>query len=136
MARRQLAIAFFFMQAVAITGWWVLLGLVPAARSLFTPYDAPFATLASFAPGDLGIVAIGSLCVILRRGLGWSGSVAWVVAGAMLYGAAFVLTAAVLRASSPLGAILMVPAAAGNLVAAAILTRYEAAPTLPTGSAP
>jgi hypothetical protein len=45
-------------------------------------------------------------------------ALAWVVAGATVYGALYTLSLAVVNAASPLGALLMCPAAAASTIAA------------------
>jgi hypothetical protein len=130
--RRRLALGYFLVQALAVAAWWGLLTVWPRARPLFTLYGAPPAALAAFAPGDLGLVALGSALVALGRGRGRTGALAWVVAGAMAYAAAYAATAALTGASGPLGALLMLPAAAASLVSAGILTRTPRDESLPT----
>jgi hypothetical protein len=96
---------------VAIVGWWLVLALMPETRSLFVLRGAPFIALGAFATGDLLIVALGSAIVSLKRGEGWTGSLAWLVSGAMIYGAAYTVTIALSRDAPALGALLMTPAA-------------------------
>lgn len=121
--QRRLALAYFLVQALAVIAWWALLAARPSARALFAVHGAPPAALGAFAPGDLGLVALGSALVALQRGRGWSRALAWMVAGAMAYAAAYTATAAITRASGPLGAWLMLPAAAASIGAAGILSR-------------
>ncbi len=129
---RRLAAMYFLVQAIAVTGWWALLAFVPPTWSLFAIHEAPRIALGAFAPGDLGIVAVGSALVALRRPRPWTGPLAWIVAGAMIYGAAYTVTASVLGAAPPLGALLMLPAAVASLLAAAALARDENANAIPT----
>jgi hypothetical protein len=111
----------------------MLLAVAPGMRAYFMIREAPIEVLGAFAPGDLGLVALGSLLVGLRRGDGWSGRLAWIVAGAMMYAAAYTVATAALRISHALGACLMVPAAGASLIAASHLTHHAPAERLPTG---
>lgn len=129
--RHRLALAYFLVQALAVSTWWAILALRPDARASFALHGAPFAALGAFAPGDLGLVALGSLVVALRGGRGWSRDLAWLVAGAMTYAAAYTATAALARASGPFGALLMLPAEAASLGSAytlSVAARDEALP--------
>jgi hypothetical protein len=129
--RRRLALGYFLVQALAVTAWWVLLAARPSARALFAVHGAPPAALGAFASGDLGLVALGSALVALLRGRRWGRELAWMVAGAMAYAAAYTATAALMRASGPLGAWLMLPAAAASIGAARILSGVTRDETLP-----
>jgi hypothetical protein len=133
--RRRLAAGYFLVQASAVAAWWTLLAVSPAARPYFALREAPIAALGAFAPGDLGLVVLASLVVGIRRGRGSSGPLAWIVAGAMSYGAAYTISSAALGISSALGAILMVPAAVASLLAASELTRHVQAEPVPPGAA-
>lgn len=115
-----MARAYFKIQAFAVAAWWLALALWPEWRAPFQPHAAPDVVLFAFAPGDLLLLAAGSALV------GWIGGplirfrlpLAWGVAGATLYGALYTLTLAVTGAASPLGALLMIPAAAASTLAA------------------
>ena len=133
--RRRLALGYFLLQALAVVVWWGALALQPAAWPLFAVRGAPPIALGAFAPGDLGLVALGSAVVAVRGARAWSRELAWCVAGAMAYAAAYTVTAAAVRASAPLGALLMVPAAGASIAAALTLSRSAHGATLPTGPA-
>jgi hypothetical protein len=121
--RRRLAVWYFLAQASAVVAWWALLAALPAAWPLFALRESPRAVLGAFAPGDVGVVALGSALVAWRHGRAWAGALAWVVAGAMSYAASYTATALLLGVAPPLGACLMVPAAVASVAAAAILSR-------------
>jgi hypothetical protein len=131
--RRRLALGYFVLQALAVAVWWALLAARPDTWALFAIHGAPAAALGAFAPGDLGLVALGSALAALRGGRGWGRDLAWVVAGAMTYAAAYTATTALTGASGALGALLMLPAAAASLLAARALsaTRDDGLPAGP-----
>jgi hypothetical protein len=106
-----------------VGGWWLALVLRPAWRATFRPEGAPDIVLLALAPGDLLMLGVGSALVALPGGRlgGASRPLAWVVAGATLYGAIYTLALTVAGAVSPLGAILMSPAALASTLAAFVL---------------
>jgi hypothetical protein len=123
MKLRRLAAMYFFVQAVAIAGWWAVLLVAPATRQNFLIQGAPFAALGSFALGDLGIIVVGSALVGARGGRGWAVYAAWLVSGALLYATWFVVAAAITGVSPSVGAVLMIPASVASFTASVILTR-------------
>jgi hypothetical protein len=133
--RFRLALGYFLVQALAVAAWWALLASQPAAWPLFAVRGSPRVALGAFAPGDLGLVALGSAVVALRGGRAWTRELAWCVAGAVAYAAAYTATTAAARASSPLGALLMLPAAGASVAAALTLSRGARGAALPTGPA-
>lgn len=130
-----MARGYFALQALAVTGWWLALFFHPSWRDAFRPWSAPDAALLAFAPADLLILALGSALVAFsnqsdsRR----QRALVWLVVGAMLYGASYTLTLTVMASASPLGAILMCPAAVASVVAAFALDGHVTA--ISTGSA-
>jgi hypothetical protein len=135
MRLRRLAVICFWLQAVAIAGWWVLLLVAPTTRQYFAIRGASFAVFGLFALGDLAIVVLGSVLVGLRGGRGWALYAAWLVSGALLYATCFVVAAAITGVSPPLGAALMISASVVSVIASVILTRDAHVETLSTGSA-
>ena len=133
---RRLAGMYFVIQAVAVVAWWAVLVAAPSTQSYFTMRDAPFATLGSFAPGDLGLLALGSSVVGIRMGRGWTIYLAWAVSGALLYAAGYTVTAAASGVSSPVGALLMVPAALASIAASVTLSPHAPADTLSSSATP
>lgn len=129
MQRHQIAAAYYVVQAIGVAGWWLMLAIEPSTRVLFAMPRAPAALLA-FAPGDIAIVVLGSAYVGVRRGRGESAIVAWMVTGAMLYGALYTITVSLARIAPPLGALLMTPASMASVWAAVVLSRRGAAPRL------
>jgi hypothetical protein len=121
--RRPLALAYFATQAAAVAAWWIVLAAVPASRPMFALRNAPFSALGAFGPGDLVIVAGGSLLVVLARNSRHASWIATGVAGAVVYAAAYTMSTAIMELSAPWGAICMVPAAIGSVVAARLLVR-------------
>ena len=126
-----MARAYFALQALAVGGWWLALLLRPAWRAAFRPDSAPDVVLLAFALADLLILGLGSALVALsgphvarqRRAL------AWLVAGATVYGALYTLALALVHAAPALGAILMIPAAvAATLAAFALDDQVSAVP--------
>lgn len=119
--KRVLTSWYWLAQGVSVLAWWLALWQIPALRGAFTSSAAPFAVLGAFAPGDLLLIAAGSCAVGLSRRAPWRVPLAWMIAGGVLYAAAYTF-AAVLWASMPfLGALLMIPAAAGSIWAAGTL---------------
>ena len=122
----RLARAYFALQALAVGGWWLALLLRPAWRAAFRPDSAPDVVLFAFALADLLILGLGSAFVA------WSGpyvvrqrrALAWVVAGATVYGALYTLALALVHAAPPLGAVLMCPAAIAVTLAAYALDNH------------
>jgi len=127
MQRRQVAVSYFAFQALAVAGWWLVLAVDPSYRALFALRQESTALLA-FAPGDIAIVVLGSAYVAIRRGRGPSSVVAWIVAGAMLYGALYTVTIRIARIGSPLAVVLMVPASLATCWAANVLSRGASSP--------
>jgi hypothetical protein len=133
--RLAFARGYFALQALAVSGWWLALLLRPTWRAAFRPASAPDVVLFAFALADLLILGLGSALIALsgpyflrqRRGL------AWVVAGATVYGALYTLALALTRAAPPLGAVLMCPAAVAVTLAA--LAIDDQANAVPPGSA-
>lgn len=134
MRLRRLAVIYFWLQAVAIAGWWVLLLVAPTTRQNFAFRGASFAAFGSFSLGDLAIVVLGSVLVGSRGGRSWAVYAAWLVSGALLYATCFVVAAAVTGVSTPLGAVLMIPASVVCVIASVILTRDGHVETLSTSS--
>lgn len=130
-----MARVYFVLQALAVTGWWVALLLRPEWRAAFRPKSAPDLVLLAFAPGDLLMLGLGSAIVALsgphlmrrRRAL------PWLVAGATIYGALYTVALALSDAASPLGALLMCPAAVASALAALVLD--DQVSSVPTGGA-
>ena len=127
-----LARAYFLAQGVAVAAWWLVLALRPASRAAFNIRGAPDIALLAFAPGDLVVLASGSVVVAAAAGRAWTGALAWAVVGATLYGTLYTLAAALAGAASWLGVLLMAPAAVLSLLAARTLSR-ERRRDLPPG---
>jgi hypothetical protein len=134
MTKRQIAVTYFFVQAVAVVGWWVLLLAAPMTRQNFAIRGASFTALGSFALGDLAIIALGSILVATRAGAAWTVCAAWLVSGALLYATCFVVVAAITGVTSPFGAVLMIPASVASFAASVILSRDAHTHTLPPSS--
>ena len=132
----RIARMYFVVQAVAIVAWWVVLAAAPQTRSYFTIRGAPLSTLGSFALGDIGIIAIGSAVVGLLPGWRWSVVAASAISGALLYATCYSVAAAATGSSSPVGALLMVPASMASIVASAILSGDAHADPLSSRAAP
>ena len=133
--RSRFARAYFALQALAVSGWWLALWLRPAWRAAFRPDPAPDVVLLALAPGDLLMLGLGSAIVA------WSGrqrvrlrrALAWLVAGATVYGALYTIALAFTGAVPPIGALLMCPAAVACSLAAFALDDEVSA--IPPGSA-
>ena len=118
--RPALARAYFALQALAVAGWWLALFVRPAWRAAFRPDAAPDIVLLALAPGDLLMLGLGSAFVA------WSGphlqrprrAVAWLVAGATIYGALYTVALTISGAVPVIGALLMCPAAVACALAA------------------
>ena len=119
----RLARLYFVVQGVAVVAWWSMLLLRPATRTMFEVRDAPDIALLAFAPPDLVILACGSLLVAALYGRRIASVLAWLVAGAALYGALYTLTTAVTGVAPWIGAVLMTLAAMASIVAANSLSR-------------
>ena len=113
----------FATQAVAVVAWWLLLLTRPALRPLFSIRDAPFVALGAFAPGDILLIALGSALVSLGKVRGWVVPLAWMVAGAVSYGAIYCVAVAAAGSAPALGAVLMVGAAVLGIAAAVDISR-------------
>ena len=124
--RTRLARLYFAVQAVGVAAWWIVLWLVPSSRSLFAAGGFPFAPLGAFAPGDLGMIALGSAAIAWRGDARWSTAVAWIVAGAMAYAAIYTVTAALIEVMTIFAAVTMVAGAVASIAAARVLTRSRA----------
>jgi hypothetical protein len=115
-----LARGYFALQALAVVGWWLALFIRPAWRAAFRAEAAPDITLLALAPGDLLMLGVGSAFVA------WSGphllrprrALAWLVAGATIYGALYTVALTLSGAVSVIGALLMCPAAVACVLAA------------------
>ena len=133
--RSRLARVYFALQALAVGGWWLALLLRPEWRAAFRPDAAPDAVLLAFVPGDLLMLGLGSARVA------WSGphlarrrrALAWLVAGATVYGALYTLALALADAAPPFGALFMCPAAVAVSLAAFSLD--DQASAVPPGDA-
>ena len=81
------------------------------------------------------ILAAGSALVASSSGIDLrrQRALVWLVAGAMIYGALYTVTLALMASAPPLGAILMCPAAVASVVAAFALDGNVSA--ISTGSA-
>ena len=111
---------YFAVQAIAVTAWWVALWLRPEWRAAFVPRSSSDSALLGFAPGDL--IILGALSAVVAY-LGFAEArqrraLAWLVAGATLYGAVYTVTLAVSGSAPVIGAVLMVPAAVACILAA------------------
>ena len=113
----------FALQAAAVVGWWLLLLVRPALRPLFSIRAAPTVALGAFAPGDLLLIALGSALVSFGSNRSWVVPLAWMVAGAVSYGASYCVTVALVDSAVALGAILMIPAAVLSIAAALDISR-------------
>ena len=127
-----MARAYFLLQAAAVAGWWIIIAIVPQARTLFVIRDAPFAVIEAFAAGDLVMIALGSALVGIGRVR--SASLAWIIAGAVIYAALYTVTAAVLQIMPLWGMLLMVPAAVASVVSASLLSQHAHAEPLSTSA--
>lgn len=131
-SRRGIAAAYFAVQAIGVAVWWIVLGALPQSRSLFAADGMPFAPLGAFAPGDLGMIALGSALVAWRRNARWTPALAWIVVGAMAYGAVYTVTAAFIHVMTPFAAVIMIAGAVASIAAARVLTsRADAVPPRP-----
>lgn len=113
----------FAAQAVAVVAWWLLLLVRPGLRPLFSIRDAPFVALGAFAPGDILLIALGSALVSFGSRRSWVVPVAWMVAGAVSYGAIYCAAVAAVGRAPALGAVLMVGAAVLSIAAAVDISR-------------
>ena len=113
----------FATQAAGVVAWWLLLLITPDVRPLFSIREAPSIALGAFAAGDLLLIALGSALVSLASDRRWATPLAWMVAGAVAYGAMYCLSIAVAGSAPTLGAALMVPAAALSIAAALAISR-------------
>jgi hypothetical protein len=126
---------YFAFQALAVAVFWLALAARPQWRALFYPTEAPEVVLLAFAPGDILVLSIGSGAVALLgdgRAVVRS-SLAWLVAGATLYGTCYTWSLAFTGDAGVLGALLMTPAALGSVLAARVLHDHSRA--VPGGGA-
>jgi hypothetical protein len=133
--RPALARGYFALQALAVVGWWLALFLKPEWRAAFRPDQAPDVVLLALAPGDLLMLGLGSAFVA------WSGphlvrprrALAWLVAGATIYGALYTVALTLSGAAPMIGALLMCPAAVACALAA--FTLDDQVSSVPPGGA-
>jgi hypothetical protein len=130
---RSQAVAYFLAQGVAVAAWWTALVAMPEMRETFRIRGAPFSAFASFAPADIGIIAIGSILVAARGGRGWGLHAAWLVTGAFAYATCFVVAGTISGIMSAFAPALMVPAAVASALATIILTTNARADILSPG---
>jgi hypothetical protein len=108
---------FWPLQAVAVTGWWVVLWTVPATRSWFGFGAWPEGVLMAFALPDAVLLVAGSAmtaCAEGRRRM----VLAWLVAGGCCYALLWCLAASLATGGGWLGGAAMALLALGNLAAA------------------
>jgi hypothetical protein len=111
-----LAIGYLWLQAAAVTAWWLVLWLVPAARAPFLPAaDWPDTALLAFALPDLIVLVAGSAAAAhgLRRARPWALPCLWCVAGAVAYATLWCLGANAVTGGGVLSTALMLASCAG-----------------------
>lgn len=104
--------AYFALQAAAVTGWWIVLLLVPSSRAHFRMGDASEAVLLAFWLPDLTLLALGSIvgAYLCLRGDARALAVMWLVCGAVSYATLYCFAFALMTDSAWLGVALMLPA--------------------------
>jgi hypothetical protein len=117
--RSRLARAYFGFQSLAVIAWWLTLWLRPEWRFSFLPNKSSDAALLGFAPGDVLMLGLLSAAVAsLGNASRTRRALAWLVAGATVYGTMYTITLAVTAAAPVIGAVLMVPAGVACIFAA------------------
>jgi hypothetical protein len=124
-----MARAYFALQSLAVALFWLVLAVRPQWRVLFYPAAAPEVVLLAFVPGDILILSTGSGAAALLNDARavLRSSLAWLVAGATLYGTCYTLSLAFTGDTGVLGALLMTPAALGSVFAARVLHDHSRA---------
>ncbi len=132
MSPRRLAAAYYAVQGAAVALWWTALALRRDCRAPFQPPGTPEASLLAWAPGDLAILAAGSLLLawLVARRHAWALPLAWLVAGSIDTATIHALALAWLAGGGWLGFILMAPAALLSTNWALFLTFDESAAPL------
>jgi len=113
----HLAVAYLIAQAILVTGWWLILALLPDARDWFRPTGAPDSMLLAFWIADLICIVVASLLAawLLHRRDPRRVVVLAFTSGALLYGTLYCATLTWLTGEAWLGVILMIPATAATL---------------------
>lgn len=130
--RSRLARIYFGLQSLAVIAWWLTLWRRPEWRVSFLPTASSDAALLGFAPGDVIMLGLlSALVASLGNASRTRRALAWLVAGATVYGAIYTVTLAVTGAAPVIGALLMVPAGVACIFAAFALDDDVSA--VPTG---
>jgi hypothetical protein len=131
--RSRLARVYFGLQSLAVIAWWFTLWLRPESRIFFLPKASSNAALFGFAPGDVIMLVLLSAAVsALGNPSRTRRALAWLVAGATVYGAIYTVTLAVTGGAPVIGALLMVPAGVACIFAAFALD--DDVNAIPTGA--
>ncbi|MEQ1641936.1 MAG: isoprenylcysteine carboxylmethyltransferase family protein [Pyrinomonadaceae bacterium] len=121
---RRAAICYFFLQGLAVVGWWVFLYLRPDSQVWFVLDPHSAVSLYSFLIGDLLLIAPGSIATAVLVKLRWrhASAFTWLVTGGIAY-ASFYTFAYVLQTDVGwLGLALMFPSLLWSGVFASALT--------------
>jgi hypothetical protein len=110
---RQTYAGYFLVQAIAGSGFWVLLWTRPGVRGGFEMLAAERAVTSSFLLADLVLGIVGSFvvagAVLARRP--WSGGLALFVAGGIVYATLYILFWVVATGEGAMMLGIMVPTA-------------------------
>lgn len=87
MLPRRVYAGYFALQAVAGTGFWIVLALSPTVREVMEMWPAEHAVTDSFLLADIALGIVGSAVVAtgLWRGARWAGPWSLFVAGGLVY---------------------------------------------------
>lgn len=125
---RKTAAAYYFIQGMAVVGWWVLLITRPEFRQWFALEGGSLTTLWAFWLPDLLIIAPVSLttALLIFRQNRFASSSSWLVTGAVTYATLYTLAIAMMTDHGWLGVVLMLPATLWSGVFATALTVQNA----------
>lgn len=118
---------FWLVQALVVTGWWLMLWLAPSTRGWFGFGTWPEGVLWAFAAPDAMVLVAGSLVAWRATGR-WQPAAAWLVAGGCCYALLWCVAASLASGGGWLGSVAMALLAVGNLVAALAATGGTEAP--------
>jgi hypothetical protein len=116
-------VAYLIVQAILVTAWWLILGVLPDARDWFRPPGVPDFMLLAFWVADLVCIIVTSLLaawLVHRRDPRRVVALSF-ASGALVYGTLYCATLTWLTGQAWLGVILMIPATVVTLA----ITRAE-----------
>lgn len=136
-AARTAAVAFLWLQAGLIGGWWVWLWLSPDAREWFAFPDWPEGVALAFFVPDLAVLVLGAAVVALavQRETRWAMHAFGAVVGSAIYATLFCVGAAALGHGNTLCLALMLLLCVADIAAFALVRHHRVVRKRATGAA-